>query len=155
MVHSLELVFDPDTKSVTCRIWDQLASAGILSQEPASRSHVTLAVAEHIGAEVDQLLGPVSQRLPLDPTIGVPVLFGRVNVVFARLVVSTSDLLALHAEVHRLCFPGLSGPAASGGCPAAQHLARSVDCCTCHAGPLGLWCSTGVGFAHSGPTITD
>nr|AAA17071.1 Lepb1170_C3_227 [Mycobacterium leprae] len=104
MVHSLELVFDPDTESAICRIWDQLASAGIPSQASASRPHVTLAVAEHIGAEVDQLLGPVSQRLLLDATISVSVLFGRAHVVFARLVVPTSDLLALHAEVHRLCF---------------------------------------------------
>ncbi|KLO32820.1 2'-5' RNA ligase family protein [Mycobacterium haemophilum] len=106
MVHSIELVFDPDTESAIRRIWDQLASAGIPSQAPASRPHVTLAVAEHIGAEVDELLGPVSQRLPLGATIGAPVLFGRANVVFARLVVPTSDLLVLHAEVHRLCFPG-------------------------------------------------
>lgn len=107
MVHSIELVFDPDTESAIRRIWDHLASAGIPSQAPASRPHVTLAVAAHIGVEVDGLLGPVSQQLPLGATIGAPVLFGRANVVFARLVVPTSALLGLHAEVHRLCFPHL------------------------------------------------
>ncbi|AGL27049.1 hypothetical protein J113_10975 [Mycobacterium tuberculosis CAS/NITR204] len=40
--------------------------------------------------------------------IGAPVLFGRANVVFTRLVVPTSELLALHAEVHRLCGPHLA-----------------------------------------------
>ena len=107
MVHSIELVFDPDTEAAIRHIWEDLAAAGIPSQAPASRPHVTLAVAERIAAEVDELLGPVSQRLPLGCAIGAPVLFGRANVVFARLVVPTSDLLALHAEVHRLCLPHL------------------------------------------------
>ncbi len=107
MVHSIELVFDPDTESAIRRIWDELAEAGIPSQAPASRPHVTLAVAERIADDVDALLAPVSGRLPLAATIGAPVLFGRANVVFARLVVPTGELLALHAEVHRLCGPHL------------------------------------------------
>jgi hypothetical protein len=37
--------------------------------------------------------------------VGAPLLFGRAKVVLARLVVPTSELLALHAEVHRLCLP--------------------------------------------------
>src|SRR5277367_1605375 len=102
MVHSIELVFDSDTETAIRRIWDDLAGAGIPSQAPASRPHVTLAVAERIAADVDEPLRPVSRRLPLDATIGAPVLFGRANVVFARLVVPTGELLALHAEVHRL-----------------------------------------------------
>ena len=111
MVHSIELVFDPDTEAAVRRIWADLAGAGIPSQAPASRPHVTLAVAERIDPEVDELLRPVSKRLPLDAAIGAPVLFGRANVVFARLVVPTSELLALHAEVHRLCHPHLEpGP---------------------------------------------
>ena len=36
------------------------------------------------------------------------MLFGRANAVFARLLVPTSELLALHAEVHRLCLPHLA-----------------------------------------------
>ena len=72
---------------------------------------MTLAVAERIDPEVDELLSPIAQRLPLRCAIGAPVLFGRANVVFARLVVPTSELLALHAEVHRLCRPHLApGP---------------------------------------------
>ena len=107
MVHSIELVFDHDTEAVIRRIWADLADAGIPSQAPASRPHVTLAVAERIDVDVDELLRPVSKRLPLVAAIGAPVLFGRANVVFARLVVPTTELLALHAEVHRLCVPHL------------------------------------------------
>lgn len=108
MVHSIELVFDSDTEAAIRRIWAGLAAAGIPSQAPASRPHVSLAVAERIAPEVDEPLGAVARRLPLDCVIGAPVLFGRANVVFTRLVVPTSELLALHAEVHRLCGPHLA-----------------------------------------------
>ncbi len=130
MVHSIELIFDRDTESAIRRIWDDLAAAGIPSQAPASRPHVTLAVAERIAADVDKLLSAVSRRLPLDATIGAPVLFGRANVVFARLVVPTGELLALHAEVHRLCRQHLEpGPMANslpGHWTAHVTLARRV-----------------------------
>jgi 2'-5' RNA ligase len=130
MVHSIELVFDPDTEAAIRRIWEGLASAGIPSQAPASRPHVTLAVAERIDPEVDELLNPIAQRLPLGSAIGAPVLFGRANVVCARLVVPTSELLALHAEVHRVCLPHLApGPMASsvpGQCTGHVTLARRV-----------------------------
>jgi 2'-5' RNA ligase len=108
MVHSIELVFDHDTEALIRRIWADLAGAGIPSQAPASRPHVTLAVAERIAVDVDELLRPASERLPLAAAIGAPVLFGRANVVFARLVVPTTELLALHAEVHRLCDPHMA-----------------------------------------------
>ncbi|SON63302.1 hypothetical protein MSIMFI_04832 [Mycobacterium simulans] len=107
MVHSIELVFDLDTEAAIRRTWADLAAAGIPSQAPASRPHVTLAVAERVAPEVDELLSPIAAWLPLRCVIGAPVLFGRANVVFARLVVPTSDLLTLHAEVHRLCLPHL------------------------------------------------
>jgi 2'-5' RNA ligase len=108
MVHSIELVFDRATEAAIRRIWEDLAHAGIPSQAPASRPHVTLAVAERIDPAVDALLTPLAARLPLDAAIGAPVLFGRANVVFARLVVPTAELLALHAEVHRVCGPHLA-----------------------------------------------
>lgn len=111
MVHSIELVFDRDTESAIRNIWEALASAGIPSQAPASRPHVTLAVANGIAPEVDELLSPVSEQLPLRCLIGAPVLFGRATAVFARLVVPSGELLALHAQVHRVCGPHLSpGP---------------------------------------------
>jgi 2'-5' RNA ligase len=111
MVHSIELVFDRDTEAAIRHIWADLAGNGIPSQAPASRPHVTLAVAERIDPDVDALLSPLTRRLPLSCAIGSAVLFGRANVVFARLVVPTTELLALHAEVHRLCHPHMSpGP---------------------------------------------
>lgn len=111
MVHSIELIFDRDTEAAIRNIWEALAAAGIPSQAPASRPHVTLAVAESIAADVEALLDPVSNQLPLDCRIGAPVLFGRATAVFARLVVPTGELLALHARVHRLCAPHLApGP---------------------------------------------
>jgi 2'-5' RNA ligase len=117
MVHSIELVFDPDTEAAIRRIWEELAGAGIPSQAPASRPHVTLAVAERIDPEVDELLSPVAARLPLDCAVGAPVLFGRANVVFARLIVPTSELLALHAEVQLVCLPHLAPAPMSNSLP--------------------------------------
>lgn len=105
MVHSIELVFDRDTEAAVRRIWGELAAVGIPSQAPASRPHATMVVAERIAPDVDALLGSASQRLPMDCVVGAPLLFGRAKVVLARLVVPTSELLALHAEVHRLCLP--------------------------------------------------
>jgi 2'-5' RNA ligase len=130
MVHSIELVFDPDTEAAIRGIWEGLAAAGIPSQAPASRPHVTLAVAESIAADVDELLSPVARQLPLSCAVGAPVLFGRANVVFARLVVPTRELLALHAEVHRLCLPHLLPAAMANSLPdrwtAHVTLARRV-----------------------------
>jgi hypothetical protein len=105
MVHSIELVFDRDTEVVIRRIWSDLAAAGIPSQAPASRPHVTLVVADRIAPDVDALLTLVVQRLPLRCAVGASVLFGRSNAVLARLIVPTAELLAVHAEVHRVCGP--------------------------------------------------
>jgi 2'-5' RNA ligase len=130
MVHSIELVFDPDTEAAIRQIWAALAGAGIPSQAPASRPHVTLAVAEGIDPEVDGPLRPVAHRLPLRCAIGAPVLFGRANVVFARLVVPNTELLALQAEVHRICTPYLHPAPMSNSLPgqwtAHVTLARRV-----------------------------
>ena len=130
MVHSVELVFDADTEAAIRHIWESLAAAGIPSQAPASRPHVTLAVADGIAAQVDELLRPVSARLPLACSIGAPLLFGRANVVFARLVVPTGELLALHAEVYRLCLPHMTPGAMPNSLPgqwtAHVTLARRV-----------------------------
>ena len=103
MVHSIELVFDRDTQAAIRRIWADLAAAGIPSQAPASRPHVTLVVAERIAPDVDALLRRAAQRLPLGCAVGASLLVGRSNAVLARLIVPTAELLALHAEVHRIC----------------------------------------------------
>ncbi|MGH3524373.1 MAG: 2'-5' RNA ligase family protein [Mycobacterium sp.] len=108
MVHSIELVFDRDTDAAIRRIWDDLAAAGIPSQAPASRPHVTLVVTDRIGAEVDTLLRPVTERLPLGCAIAASLLFGRAKPVLARLIVPTVGLLSVHAEVQRLCRPHMA-----------------------------------------------
>ncbi|KAA8964534.1 2'-5' RNA ligase family protein [Mycobacterium sp.] len=103
MVQSIELVFDRDTEAAVRRIWTDLAAAGIPSQAPASRPHVSLVVAGAIRADVDPLLESVSARMPLPCVIGAPLLFGRAKIVLARLVVPTADLLAVQAAAYRLC----------------------------------------------------
>lgn len=111
MVHSIELVFDRGTEAAIRAIWADLAAVGIPSQAPASRPHVTLAVADRIAPDVDGLLELVTDRLPLNCTVGAALLFGRANAVLARLIVPTAELLAVHAEVHRVCGPYLApGP---------------------------------------------
>jgi hypothetical protein len=105
VVHSVELVFDPDTEARVRHIWDVLREAGIPSQAPASRPHATLTVAERIDPEVDSLLASLLPRFPFDCRIGAPLLFGTAKVVLARLVVPTTELLDVHAEVHRMCLP--------------------------------------------------
>jgi 2'-5' RNA ligase len=107
MVHSVEIVFDADTEEAVRRIWDGLRDGGIPSQAPASRPHATLAVAERIDPAVDSLLSPLADRFPLPCRLGAPLLFGRAKVVLSRLVVPTSELLELHAEVYRRCLPHL------------------------------------------------
>ena len=111
MAHSVELLFDADTETRLRRIWDDLDAADLPSRLPAGRPHVTLAVAERISPDVDELLGPIARRLPLACDIGAPVLFGQSNAVLARLIVPTAELLALHADVQRICAPYLQpGP---------------------------------------------
>jgi hypothetical protein len=107
VVHSVELVFDPDTEAAVRHIWDALREAGIPSQAPASRPHTTLTVAERIDPEVDSLLASLTGRFPFECRIGAPLFFGRAKAVLARLVVPTTELLDVHGEVYRLCLPDL------------------------------------------------
>lgn len=107
MVHSVELLFDADTEARLRRVWDDLNTADLSSRLPAGRPHVTVVVAERIAPDVDELLVPIAQRLPIDCSVGAPVLFGQSNAVLARLIVPTAGLLALHADVHRVCGPHL------------------------------------------------
>lgn len=114
MVHSVELVFDPDTEAAIRHIWDGLAEAGIPSQAPASRPHATLTVAQLIDPAVDDLLSPLAARFPMPCRIGAPLLFGRSQLILTRLVVPTAELLDVHAEVYRRCVGHQSpGPMAN------------------------------------------
>ncbi|HME49985.1 2'-5' RNA ligase family protein [Mycobacterium sp.] len=131
MVHSVELLLDPDTESTTRRVWEALSEAGLRSPGQASRPHVTLVVAEEISTDVDELLSPVTRQLPLRCLIGAPMVFGESRFTLVRLVVPTAALLALQAEVHRICLPYLVPGPASNTLPGqwTPHLtmARRVD----------------------------
>ncbi|CAN3128896.1 2'-5' RNA ligase family protein [Mycobacterium sp. smrl_JER01] len=110
MVHSVELLFDADTDAAVRQVWDELTAAGIRSlaahRSPTNRPHVTLAVAETMGAGVHAALRPVLDRLPLRGVIGAPMLFGGGrSVTLVRLMVPSLELLALHNDTHRICLP--------------------------------------------------
>ena len=107
MVHSVELLFDADTEARLRQVWDDLDAADLPSRLPAGRPHVTVAVAERIAPDVDDLLRAVARELPVSCSVGAPVLFGQSNAVLARLIVPTPELLAFHADVHRVCGPFL------------------------------------------------
>jgi hypothetical protein len=115
LVHSVELLFDPDTDSAIRSIWDDLTEAGVRSQAaheaPSNRPHATLAVAASMDESVNDALRPVLRLLPLACTIGAPMLFGRRDFTLVRLVVPSAELLSLHAEVQSVCGPHMpSGP---------------------------------------------
>jgi hypothetical protein len=107
MVHSIELLFDPDTEAALQTIWDDLATADIPGHAPAGRPHVTLVVADGIAEDVDALLRPVADRLPLPCTVGAALFLGRTNAILARLIVPTAALLDLHAQAFDLSRPHL------------------------------------------------
>jgi len=111
MVHSIELLFDRDTEAALRRIWDALAAAIIPCQAPAGRPHVTLVVADGIAEDVDALLQPVAEQLPLPCTVGAALFLGHTNAILARLIVPTTALLDQQAWVYRLSHDHLQpGP---------------------------------------------
>jgi 2'-5' RNA ligase superfamily len=131
MVHSIELLFDRDTEAAIRRIWDDLVAADIPSKAPAGRPHVTLAVADRIAGDVDALLRPVAAQLPAPCTVGASLLLGRTNAILARLIVPTTRLLEIHAQVIRICGDHLDPAPAPHTSPghwtAHVTLARRVD----------------------------
>lgn len=114
MVHSVELLFDACTESAVRQVWDELADKGIRSlaghRSSTNRPHVTLTVAKTIDGGADDAMRPLYDRLPLRCLIGAPMVFGGGrSVTLVRLVVPSAELLALQAEVHRICLPYMPG----------------------------------------------
>ncbi|OBG80187.1 hypothetical protein A5699_11720 [Mycobacterium sp. E802] len=105
MVHSVELVFDPDTEVAVRGIWDALREADIPSQAPASRPHATLTVSQRIDSQADDALQALTDRFPLKCSLGATLVFGRSAGVLARLLIPTEELLGIQADVYRLCLP--------------------------------------------------
>ena len=116
MVHSVELVFDPDTEAAIRHIWDGLREAGMPSQAPASRPHATLTVAERIDPEVDALLAPLTRPVP------VPMPDRRAAVVRqvqggARAAGGADDRAAGRARRGAPAVPAASAAGADGATP--------------------------------------
>ena len=108
MVHSVEMLFDAETEEAVQRIWDDLMALGVRSQaahrSPSNRPHITVTVAEEMADTVDAALRPALARLPLTCRIGAPMVFGARSITLVRLVVPSAELLALQAEIHRICL---------------------------------------------------
>ncbi|MGB8407671.1 MAG: 2'-5' RNA ligase family protein [Mycobacterium sp.] len=107
MVHSVELLFDPETEAVIRGSWDALRDNGIAAQPAEARPHATLSVAEQIDDAVLPTLAGLADRFPFEARIGAALVFGRSAGILARLVVPSLELLDLHAEVARLSAPHL------------------------------------------------
>lgn len=105
---SLELVFDDGSDAAVREEWNALSAADLPSQArhtgESNRPHITLLVRSHL---LDFAGVAVSASLPLELSLGAPLLFGagRTRVV-ARSVVPSKGLLALHEQVHDIAGPG-------------------------------------------------
>jgi hypothetical protein len=112
MVHSVELLFDPDTESAIRSVWQRLSDSGLRSPAQTSRPHATMVVADQIAPEVDGLLSALSDRFPFRAVVGAPMVFGRSPLILVRLLVPSVELLSVHAEASRICQPhAVPGPA--------------------------------------------
>ena len=118
MAHSIELLLDPHSDAAIRAAWQALADAGLPSQvnvtSSTNRPHITLLAAERISPDVDDVLRKLASRLPMDCVVGAHVVFGGPvfggsRLSLARLIVPSTELLALHAEVYRLALPHLTG----------------------------------------------
>lgn len=115
MAHSVELLLDETSDQQIRRQWQLLHDAGLPSQttvrSATKRPHVTLLAAHRIDPAVDNALAGVAVRLPFGVTIGAPIVFGTGTTrSLARLVVPSSELLSVHAQVIRLGTDHAFGP---------------------------------------------
>ncbi|MCZ4521879.1 2'-5' RNA ligase family protein [Rhodococcus ruber] len=102
MVQSAELLLDSGLDAAVRREWAALSDAGLPSQNrhrgESNRPHITVAVAASMPVAVDD--GVAVRFDPFDVRLGGLVVFGGRTITLARLVVSTSELLDLHARMH-------------------------------------------------------
>ena len=119
MTQALELTFDRRADEAIRAQWEDLRAAGLPSMArhtaPTNRPHLTLDTREVVPPEVEEALGPVALRLPVEVLVGAPLLFhARRRWVLTRHVVMDRALLELHAhalgllghEVGSLTSPG-------------------------------------------------
>ncbi|WP_235950278.1 2'-5' RNA ligase family protein [Phycicoccus flavus] len=112
-MHHVELLLDDASDAAVRAEWEALEAADLPNQSrhrsASNRPHVTVTMTEGWPEEARRAdaLAPLA-ALPLAAHLGAPLVFGRGPFVLARLVVASSDLLALHGGlVERL------GPLAS------------------------------------------
>jgi len=70
-----------------------------------NRPHITLLAAGRIDPAVDDDLAGFATRFPLSCVIGAPLVFGAGRFTLTRMVVTSAELLALHADVYRRALP--------------------------------------------------
>lgn len=133
MVQSVELLLDADAEAHVTAQWTMLVDAGLPSQGrhtgATNRPHVTVAVARALGAEQESAIGTaVSGRLPVPLRLGGLLVFGPGPFILCRLVVASSDLLALQQRVVAAIgpTPDAFGHQAPGGWTPHVTLARRV-----------------------------
>lgn len=105
-LQSVEAVFDPETDAEVRRRWRVLADAGLPSQaghgSSSNAPHLTLSAAAEMPAGVEAALVDVATgtgAMPLGCRLGPVVVFGGRRLVVALLVVPSTALVRLHAEV--------------------------------------------------------
>jgi 2'-5' RNA ligase len=131
MVQALDLTFDRPTDERVRAEWDALRDAGLPSLArhtgASNRPHLTLDSRDEVGAEAEEALADVAERLPLEVRVGTLLLFhARRRWVLARHVVVDAPLLALHQHVHAVLGPGGSPVTAPGRWVPHLTLARGV-----------------------------
>ncbi|GEE03242.1 hypothetical protein nbrc107696_36880 [Gordonia spumicola] len=107
MAHSIELLLDDAADELIRQRWRSLTALG--SKSAVGRPHCTLVAGDRISG-VDAHLATVAQRLPIPLLIGPPVALPADGVfTLAASVVPSTELLSIHATVHRLCADGVDG----------------------------------------------
>jgi hypothetical protein len=105
---SIELLLDDTADAAIRDRWRSLAALGV---DPAiGRPHCTLIAGTRISG-ADSHLATIAQRLPIPVLIGPPVALpaGPGLFTLAASVVPSSELLSVHATVHRLCGDAVDG----------------------------------------------
>lgn len=104
MVQSVELLLDPAAERSVRDDWLQLVDAGLPSQArhtgPTNRPHITLAVARALDPDQESsITAAVSGALPVTVRLGGLLVFGPGPFILCRLVVPSTELLALQQQV--------------------------------------------------------
>lgn len=117
VAHSIEILPDSDTDSIIREQWARLEAAGLPNagrvRASTNRPHCTLLAGSSIAPATDAALTTTAQRLPFPLRIGGAAVFPAGHrFTLARVVVPSSELLAVHATIVRLARAETTGLAA-------------------------------------------